>query len=90
MYTFLGRHRRFARFHHHARSISSNVRKSSRLGTVAKRQVAAPPYAAGGLLLTPLPRSSRFIRSLIHWELIGIALLILCAALMAKGVGYAG
>lgn len=35
-------------------------------------------------------RKMRLIRSLIHWELIGIALLILCAALMAKGIGYAG
>jgi len=30
------------------------------------------------------------IRSVIHWELAGVVLIILCAALMAKGVGYFG
>ena len=30
------------------------------------------------------------IRSVIHWELAGVAVIILCAALMAKGVGYFG
>jgi putative membrane protein len=35
-------------------------------------------------------RKLRMIRSLIHWELAGIVLLILCAALMARGVGYMG
>jgi len=30
------------------------------------------------------------IRSVIHWELAGVVLIILCAALMAKGVGYLG
>lgn len=29
----------------------------------------------------------RLIRSVIHWELAGIVFLILCAALMAKGIG---
>jgi putative membrane protein len=33
-------------------------------------------------------RKMRAIRSIIHWELIGVVLIILCAALMAKGVGY--
>jgi putative membrane protein len=32
-------------------------------------------------------RKIRRIRSLIHWELAGVVVLILCAALMAKGVG---
>lgn len=35
-------------------------------------------------------RKVRLIRSIIHWELVGIVLLILSAALMARGVGYAG
>ena len=30
------------------------------------------------------------IRSVIHWELAGVVLIILCAAIMAKGVGYLG
>ncbi len=30
------------------------------------------------------------IRSVIHWELAGVVLILLCAALMAKGVGYLG
>ena len=33
-------------------------------------------------------RKMRGIRSIIHWELVGVVLIILCAALMAKGVGY--
>jgi putative membrane protein len=32
-------------------------------------------------------QQARRLRSLIHWELAGIALLILCAALMARGIG---
>ena len=32
-------------------------------------------------------RQIRRIRSLIHWELAGIVFLLLCAALMAKGIG---
>jgi putative membrane protein len=32
----------------------------------------------------------RTIRSIIHWELVGVVLILLCAALMAKGVGYLG
>ena len=35
-------------------------------------------------------RKVRLIRSIIHWELVGIVLLILGAALMARGVGYVG
>ena len=30
------------------------------------------------------------IRFVIHWELAGVVLILLCAALMAKGVGYLG
>jgi len=32
----------------------------------------------------------RTIRSIIHYELVGVVFLLLCAALMAKGVGYRG
>jgi putative membrane protein len=35
-------------------------------------------------------RKMRRIRSLIRWELVAVAALILCAALMARGVGYLG
>jgi putative membrane protein len=35
-------------------------------------------------------RKRRTIRSLMHWQLAAIVLLILCAALMAKGIGYQG
>jgi putative membrane protein len=35
-------------------------------------------------------RKLRSIRSVIHWELAAVVFLILCAALMAKGVGYVG
>ena len=34
------------------------------------------------------PSKLQAIRAIIHWELAGIVLLILCAALMAKGIGY--
>lgn len=37
-----------------------------------------------------LERKLRFIGALIRWELIAAALIILCAALMARGVGYFG
>ncbi len=30
------------------------------------------------------------IRMLMHWELIGLTIILLCAAMMAKGVGYGG
>ncbi len=32
----------------------------------------------------------RTLRSILHYELVGVVLLLLCAALMAKGVGYRG
>ena len=35
-------------------------------------------------------RKRRVIRSIIHWELVGIVAIVLCAALMAKGLGYRG
>jgi putative membrane protein len=49
-------------------------RKSLREGRI-------PPLGEGKL---------RRLRSIIHLELAGIVLLILCAALMARGVGYFG
>ena len=33
------------------------------------------------------PERVRRLRSIIHWELVGVVLIILMAALMAKGVG---
>lgn len=32
----------------------------------------------------------RRLRSLMHWQLVGVVLLILCAALMARGIGHRG
>jgi len=32
----------------------------------------------------------RAMRAVIHWELAGVVLILLCAALMARGVGYFG
>lgn len=32
----------------------------------------------------------RTIRRLLHWELIGVVIIILCAALMARGIGSTG
>jgi putative membrane protein len=32
----------------------------------------------------------RILRTIIHWELAAVVLLVLCAALMARGVGYFG
>ena len=36
------------------------------------------------------PGKLRTLRSLIHWELAGVALILLLAALMARGIGYFG
>jgi len=47
----------------------------------ALRQGLVPPIASAKL---------RAIRAIIHWELAGIVLLLLCAALMARGIGVAG
>ena len=35
-------------------------------------------------------QKQRLIRRLVHWELAAIVVLILCAALMARGVGFIG
>ena len=43
-----------------------------------------------GLPPTPPPEKVRMVRRIIHWELIGVVLILLCAALMARGVGYIG
>ena len=36
------------------------------------------------------PRKLRVIRSIMHWELAGVVLILLCAALMARGIGQLG
>jgi putative membrane protein len=36
------------------------------------------------------PGKLRAIRKVIHWELAGIVVILLCAALMARGVGFFG
>ena len=36
------------------------------------------------------PAKLRTIRSIIHWELAAVVVLVLCAALMARGIGYVG
>ena len=36
------------------------------------------------------PAKLRAIRTVIHWELAALVLLVLCAALMAHGIGYFG
>jgi Predicted membrane protein len=36
------------------------------------------------------PGKLRAIRKVIHWELAGIVVILLCAALMARGIGFAG
>jgi len=43
-----------------------------------------------GQMPTLTDRKLASIRSVIHWELAGVVLIVLCAALMAKGVGYLG
>ena len=45
---------------------------------------------ARGSAPTVTPEKMATIRSILHWELIGIVLILLCAALMARGVGYFG
>jgi Predicted membrane protein len=37
---------------------------------------------------TVTDRKMDAIRTIIHWELVGVVLIILCAALMTKGVGF--
>ncbi|SRR5258706_9040499 len=36
------------------------------------------------------PEKLRRIRSIVHWELAGVLVIILCAALMARGIGFLG
>jgi len=36
------------------------------------------------------PATVRSIRAVIHWEMVGLVALVLCAALMARGIGYVG
>ena len=36
------------------------------------------------------PAKLRAIRTIIHWELAGLVVLVFCAALMARGIGYVG
>lgn len=43
-----------------------------------------------GQVPSPSDDKRRLIRKLIHWELAAIVALILCAALMAKGIGFLG
>jgi putative membrane protein len=43
-----------------------------------------------GLPPAPPPEKVRMVRRIIHWELMGVVLILLCAALMARGVGYIG
>jgi putative membrane protein len=43
-----------------------------------------------GVVPTLEPATQRAIRKVIHWELAGLVVLILCAALMARGIGYVG
>ena len=50
-------------------------------GAVALKKGSVPAVAQGKL---------RANRSVIHWELAGIVLILLCAALMARGIGHFG
>jgi putative membrane protein len=43
-----------------------------------------------GATLAVTPGELRAIRRVIHWELVGVVVILLCAALMARGVGYLG
>lgn len=45
------------------------------------KQGAVPPI---------VPAKLRRIRATIHWELIGVVLIILCAVWMARGIGFFG
>jgi putative membrane protein len=44
---------------------------------------------AGRVPVVP-PEKLRRIRRILHWELVGILAIALCASLMAKGIGYFG
>ena len=43
-----------------------------------------------GQVPSAAPTKLRAIRAIIHWELVGVVVILLCAALMARGVGYFG
>lgn len=43
-----------------------------------------------GLVPEVEPRQLRAIRTIIQWEFVGLVFIILCAALMAHGIGYVG
>jgi len=43
-----------------------------------------------GQVPSAAPAKLRAIRAIIHWELVGVVVILLCAALMARGVGYFG
>ena len=43
-----------------------------------------------GLVPSVAPDSLRRVRAIIHWELADVVVLLLCAALMARGVGLVG
>jgi len=43
-----------------------------------------------GSMPAEAPGKLRAIRRIIHWELAGVVIILLCAALMARGVGYLG
>jgi len=43
-----------------------------------------------GQVPSAAPDKLRAIRAIIHWELVGVVVILLCAALMARGVGYFG
>ncbi|HEX5476481.1 MAG TPA: DUF2214 family protein [Burkholderiales bacterium] len=49
----------------------------------------AKPMKRGAIPQVP-PATLRALRRVIHWELAGVVLLILCAALMARGVWQLG
>jgi putative membrane protein len=40
-----------------------------------------------GRLPSAPPAQLRSLRRIVHWELMGVALILLCAALMARGIG---
>jgi putative membrane protein len=43
-----------------------------------------------GPMPTVAPGKLRAVRRVIHWELAGIVVILLCAALMARGIGFVG
>ena len=55
-----------------------------------RQYLAWRPSLKQGVAPTIEPATLRAIRRTIHWELAGIVIIILCAALMARGIGYVG